>query len=146
MWKKKKRNFKSETMSSITFWYPLYYTITVFKSSFDVFRSKRKWVKDTYKIHHLCPYTHWWFTFRCEIENREILTCRLNASGIVNVLDIQQNVLTTCVGIPLTMQLIGCPTYCVAVMTKLQVNSKTVVKTLCNLNTALSVWTSCHLK
>lgn len=35
------------------------------------------------------------------------LTCRWNASGIVKVLEIQQNVLTTCGGTPLTMHEIG---------------------------------------
>lgn len=75
-----------------------------------------------------------------------VLTCLLKASGMVNVDEIQQKVLTTCVGIPLTMQLIGLPTYWVAVMIKLQHNNNTVVKTLCNRNTALSVWMSCNLK
>lgn len=35
------------------------------------------------------------------------LTCRWNASGIVKVDEIQQNVFTTCGGIPLTMHDIG---------------------------------------
>lgn len=39
----------------------------------------------------------------------------------------------------LPIQLIGAPTYCVAVITKLHVKSNTVVKTLCSLKTALSV-------
>lgn len=74
------------------------------------------------------------------------LTCRRNASGIVNVLEIQQNVLTTCLGMPVTIQSIGLPTYCVAVIIKLHVSSKTVVKELCKRKTALSVCTSCHLR
>lgn len=84
----------------------------------------------------------------CEIEAQRkiLLTCRWNASGIVNVLEIQQNVFTTCVGTPLTMHAIGWPTYCVAVMTRLQVSNSTVVNTLCKRNTALSICTSCCLK
>lgn len=74
------------------------------------------------------------------------LTCRLKASGIVNVELIQQKVLTTCVGMPLTMQEMGLPTYCVAVMIREHVNSSTVVKTLCSRKTALSVWISWILK
>lgn len=40
---------------------------------------------------------------------------------------------------PLTMHEIGFPTYCVAVMIRLQVSKRTVVKTLCRRKTALSV-------
>lgn len=74
------------------------------------------------------------------------LTCLRKASGMVKVLWIQQNVLTTCGGTPLTMQLIGWPTYWVAVMIRLQVSRSTVVKELCSRKTALSVWMSCHLR
>lgn len=84
-----------------------------------------------------------------EKKNRNInvtLTCRWNASGIVNVLAIQQNVFTTCVGIPLTIHEIGCPTYCVAVITRLHASKSAVVNRLCNRNIALSVVTSCNLK
>jgi hypothetical protein len=67
------------------------------------------------------------------------ITCRLYASGMVNVDEIQQNVFTTCVGTPLTIHEMGFPTYCVAVMTSEHVSSRTVVKTLWSRNTALSV-------
>lgn len=73
-------------------------------------------------------------------------TCLLNASGIVNVDAIQQNVLTTCVGMPLTIHEMGFPTYWVAVMTSEHVSSRTVVNTLCSRKTALSVWISWSLK
>lgn len=47
---------------------------------------------------------------------------------------------------PLTMHEMGWPTYWVAVIMRLQVSSRTVVKTLCNRKTALSVWISWCLK
>lgn len=74
------------------------------------------------------------------------LTCRWNASGMVKVLEIQQNVFTTCVGTPLTMHDMGLPTYCVAVMIRLQAINSAVVNRLCNRKIALSVSTSCNLK
>lgn len=88
----------------------------------------------------------WQLSFSGERKEKIAFTCRWNASGIVNVLEIQQNVLTTCVGRPLTMHEMGCPTYWVAVITKLHDSSSTVVNTLCRRNTALSICTSGCLK
>lgn len=85
-------------------------------------------------------------TKRFWITHFDPLTSLAKPSGMVNVLVIQQNVLTTCVGSPLTMQCIGWPTYCVAVIIIEQTRSKTVVKVQCNLKTALSVLNSWYLK
>lgn len=74
------------------------------------------------------------------------LTSLAISSGIVNVDVIQQNVFTTCVGSPLTMHWIGCPTYCVAVMIIEHMSSSTVVNMLWRRNTALSVLISWYLK
>jgi hypothetical protein len=65
---------------------------------------------------------------------------------MVKVDDIQQKVLTTCPGNPSTMHCIGLPTYCDAVMIRLQAISSAVVKRLCILKTALSTTMSWDLR
>lgn len=74
------------------------------------------------------------------------LTCLLNASGMVKVDEIQQNVFTTWVGSPLTIHWMGLPTNWLAVMITLPAIKSTVVKSVWRRKIAQSVVISCHFK